>query len=339
MTPDELKSKLEPWLADVSQSQSVTMVDMEKLSGGAIQENWAVNIAFSSGSMIGLQKLVVRTDAPASVSTSLSRPQEFALLTQAFEAGVTVPKPLWSCDDANVLGRPFFVMRRLKGCATGYKIVRDPSLGGDRCDLLRRLGKELARIHTITPPNDALSFLNVPDVPPAARDIAHYRTYLDEFGTPRPILEWGLSWLERNAPDINDLVLTHRDFRTGNYMVDDGGLTGVLDWEFAAWGDPMADIGWFCAKCWRFGANQYEAGGIGDRKDFYQGYEEESGRTIDDDAVRYWEVMAHVRWAIIAIQQGDRFVVDGEENLEAALTAYVVPELELEIMHMTRELA
>ena len=59
------------------------------------------------------------------------------------------------------------------------------------------------------------------------------------------------------------------------------GLTGILDWEFAGWADPMEDVAWFCAKCWRFGANRLEAGGIADRAPFYAGYEAESGRRID----------------------------------------------------------
>jgi aminoglycoside phosphotransferase (APT) family kinase protein len=332
VNPDELQSKLEPWLANVSGAGSVTISDMEKLSGGAIQENWAMSVAFSSGLLAGMQKLVLRTDAPAGVSASLNRMQEFALFKVAFEAGVCVPEPLWSCGESDVLGRPFFMMRRVGGLAAGHKLVRDQSLGPE---LLKQLGQQLATIHSITPPSETLSFLAVPNDTPALRDIVQYRDWLDEFSTPHPVLEWGLSWLQRNAPANTEIVLNHRDYRTGNYMVDGGKLSGILDWEFATWGDPISDIGWFCAKCWRFGAITSEAGGIGDRADFYKAYEAASGRTIDATAVKYWEVMAHVRWAIIAIQQGDRFFIDGEENLEAALTAHVVPELELEIMRMT----
>lgn len=332
MTPEEIQSRLEPWLVEAANADTVSIINMEKLSGGAIQENWALSVAFSSGPMAGMQKLVLRTDAPSSILASMSRAQEFVLLKLAFDAGVTVPEPLWSCTDVDVLGRSFFVMRRVPGVAEGHKLVKDPSLGGD---LLMRLGKELARIHTIVPPSEPLSFLSVPADVTAMRDIEQYRTWLDELSAPHPVLEWGLSWLERNAPRSDEIVLTHRDFRTGNFMVDAGEISGILDWEFAAWGDPMADIGWFCARCWRFGVIAKEAGGIGDRADFYRGYESQSGRTIDGEAVYYWEVMAHVRWAIIAIQQGDRFINHGEENLEAALTAHVVPELELEVMRMT----
>ncbi|HVP98889.1 MAG TPA: phosphotransferase [Roseiarcus sp.] len=72
-------------------------------------------------------------------------------------------------------------------------------------------------------------------------------------------------------------------------MVDADGLTAVLDWEFAGWGDPMSDIGWFCAECWRFGKADLEAGGIAPRATLYEGYQAQSGARIDEAAVRYWK--------------------------------------------------
>jgi aminoglycoside phosphotransferase (APT) family kinase protein len=166
--------------------------------------------------------------------------------------------------------------------------------------------------------------------------VARYRGWLDDLGAARPALEWGLRWLELNAPEKSDVVFCHRDFRTGNYMVEENGqLTGILDWEFAGWGEPEEDLAWFCARCWRFGAHDREAGGIADRKPFYDAYEKASGRTIDPTRIVYWEVMAHVRWAVIACQQAARHVSGGEESLELALTAHVVPELELEVLALT----
>ena len=128
-----------------------------------------------------------------------------------------------------------------------------------------------------------------------------------------------------DAPEPQGPVLVHQDFRTGNYMVDRSGLTGILDWEFCDWGDPMSDIGWFCAACWRFGHGDLEAGGIAPRGPFYHGYEGASGRSIDSDAVAFWETMAHIRWAVIALQQGERTLSGGEDSLELALTGRVSP--------------
>ena len=119
------------------------------------------------------------------------------------------------------------------------------------------------------------------------------------------------------------------------YMVDADGLTAILDWEFAGWGDPMSDIGWFCAECWRFGRTDLEAGGIAPRAAFYRGYEAEGGTRIDDAVVRYWEVVAHLRWAVIALEQGHRHLSGLEPSLELALTGHLISDFELEILALT----
>lgn len=306
-----------------------------RLSGGAIQQNWRLHVQIDGGPHAGMQALVLRTDAPSGVAVSLGRAQEFALLRAAFGAGVTVPEPLWLCEDRAVIGRPFFLMRCVAGTAAGHVLVKDSGWRGDRSRLAERLGAELARIHAIRPPRSDLAFLPGGSEAPALRAIRRCRDHLDALATPQPALEWGLRWLERHAPPLGDTVLCHGDFRTGNYLVDEHGLTGILDWEFAAWGEPLQDIGWFCAKCWRFGAVERGAGGVGPREAFYRGYEQASGRPLDRVAVPYWELMAHVTWAVIALQQAARHASGEEPSLLLALTGHIVPELEHEILAMT----
>ena len=87
-----------------------------------------------------------------------------------------------------------------------------------------------------------------------------YRQWLGAEASRDPVLAWGLRWLERNAPPPGEIVLCHRDYRTGNYLVDDGRLTAILDWEFCGWSDPMEDVAWFCSRSWRFGRMDREAG-------------------------------------------------------------------------------
>lgn len=301
------------------------ILEVLPLKGGAIQENWLVT-AEIGGEVVAL---VLRTDAPTGLAVSHGRAQEFAILRAAHAAGVSVPEPLWLCRDPAVLGRDFYLMRRIAGVAQGHRVVKDKSLGGDRAKLAERLGAELERIHAIRPGAAGLEFLSLPQGNPALAAIASLRAHLDRWERGHPVLEWGLRRLELTAPEAKEIVLTHQDFRTGNYMIDAAGLTGILDWEFAAWGDPMTDIGWFCARCWRFGAESLEAGGIAPRADFYRGYEAASGRRIDPTAVHFWEAMAHIRWAVIAVQQAHRHIAGGERSLELALTGRLVPELEL----------
>jgi len=329
---EALSHGLGDFLSEVSRCDSLEILALERLGGGAIQENYALDAQFTGGAMAGRHALVLRADAPSRVAASRSRMDEFAVLKVAWEAGLKVPEPLWACDDDARIGRAFYVMRRLPGEARGHRLVRDPSLGTVREALVERLGEELARLHAIEPPHPELEGLPQPPLSPAHARIQEYRSYLDNLPDPQPVLEWGLRWLERKAPNSDEVVLCHCDYRTGNYLVDEGELSGILDWEFASWSDPLEDIAWFCARCWRFGQWQHEAGGMGSREAFYRGYERVSGKTINRQRIPYWEIMATVRWAIIALQQGHRHTSGDEASLELALTGRMVPEMELDIL-------
>jgi len=327
------------FLASVSACQRLEILGMHRLEGGAIQENYALDIEIEGGESEGKHSLVLRTDAPSRVHTSLSRGEEFAVLQAAHAAGVTVPEPLWYCGDDSVIGREFYIMRRVPGVAAGHKLVRDPQLEEAGESLVERLGEELARLHSIRPGFPGLEFLPECGYAPALNRVNLYRDYLDALSEPQPALEWGLRWLERKQPRESDIVLCHSDYRTGNYMINGAELTGILDWEFAAWSDFHEDIGWFCARCWRFGRPDREAGGIGSRETFYRGYERVSGTTIDRELVPYWEVMASVRWAVIALQQAHRHLSGEEESLELALTGRMVPEMEFDMLMQIDEIS
>jgi len=333
----DARARLAAYLSDKAAS-AVRIEAFDKLPGGAIQENWRLDLAVDKGKWQGRHELVLRHDAPTAVAASHGRVREYKLLQAAHAAGVAVPAPFLACGDAAVLGGPFFIMQRVTGEAAGHRLTKRPTDPA----LAARLGEELAHIHAITPDAPAakdLSFLPPLEGAASLSRIALYRRWLDDLQASRPALEWGLRRLELTAPAKSEIVLCHRDFRTGNYMVDDGTLTGILDWEFASWGEPEEDIGWFCARCWRFAAPEREAGGIADREPFYDAYKKASGRRIDAARVAWWETMAHVRWAVIGCQQAERYTVGGEQSLELALTAHVVPELELEVLRLTAEAA
>jgi aminoglycoside phosphotransferase (APT) family kinase protein len=321
---------LEAWLRGALAARSVSVERAEKLSGGAIQESWGLEVLADGAA----RSLVLRRDAEGTIDSSRSRREEHALVAAAWAAGVAVPRPLAFCDDTGVAGGPFSLVERVAGVGYGPKIVREARLGGDRTALGRALGRQLARIHAIEPDADLAAVLGPKPADPAKAEVALMRKRLDAMGEVRPGLEWALRQAERTAPPPGAVVLTHQDFRTGNLLVDEAGLTAILDWEFAAWSDPMADIGWFCAECWRFSRPDLEAGGLCDRAPFYAGYGEESGRAIDPDRVRWWELMAHVRWAVIALQQGHRRA-SGPEALNLALTARIADPVELTALRMT----
>lgn len=322
-------------LADYIQRQtgadSVRVVDFRRLSGGAIQSNDALTVDCAGGSHPGRLELVVRSDAPSQIDASLTREQEFHVLSVAVSAGIKAPQPLWHCADPSVIGHPFCIMVRLPGSASGRELVR----GGINPDQARcithELGMQMARLHRIQPPDERLAFLTVPSPSPALDRVGQYREALDGIPESHPVLEWSLNWLADHAAPASAVVLCHCDFRTGNYLVHDGKVTGILDWEFCGWSDPYEDLGWLCAKSWRFGGDK-PVGGIGDKAVLFGAYARVSGKPVDADRVLYWEAMAMTRWATIALKQAQRHLSGRESSLELALTGRLLPEIEVDLL-------
>ena len=326
---------LAAWLRTVTGADDVRVTRFERLRGGAIQDNYLLDVDVGGGAWRGAHSWVLRTNARSRVDASESRAAEYDVLRIAYAAGVRAPKPLFLCTDPAVLGSEFFVMARLSGVAAGHRITRDAALVPDPPALAYELGANLARIHAIHPPPKWCSTNGTGrSGNPALEAIATCRAWLDRLDGAYPILEWGLRWCERHAPSTYEVTFVHRDYRTGNYLVDGGKLAGVLDWEFAGWGDPREDLGWFTARCWRFAGRDLEAGGIAPLEPFVAGYASVAGHGISRDDLDYWQTIAHLRWSIIALQQAQRH--RKERSLELALTGRIVDELEYEVLQLTQ---
>ncbi len=323
MISADAQPRLADWLAREAGADTVRLENIAARGGGAISQNIAVDLVIEGGPLAGRHECVLRAASLAGVAASLTKPQEFSVLRAAFAAGVAAPEPLFAADDPGVFERPFYVMRRARGVAAGRLITRRDAA---QPELARELGRQLALLHTITPGAPGLDFLPVPETPGLAA-VRLYRQWLGAEAGRDPVLAWGLRWLERNAPPSGEITLCHRDYRTGNYLVDDGRLTAILDWEFCGWSDPMEDVAWFCSRSWRFARPDREAGGVADRADFYAGYEDASGRRIDPARIAFWETSAYLRWAAIAWQQAERHISGVEPSLELALTGRMLPEI------------
>lgn len=331
----EAQDRIAEFLASVAAATSVEISAFEPLRGGSVQQNYRLDTRFADGPFAGAQNLVLRTNSQSKLMESRSRSEEFHIQRLVFDAGVRVPEPLWLCDDRAVIGDTFYIMRKISGSAWGPEIVTNCANNNCGEEVGEMLGAELARIHAISHGLPGTEFLGAPDARPLHDRLSNLQVAISALPSPQPILEWGLHWLQKAMPDHQEVVLAHRDFRTGNYMLDGIELTGLLDWEFSGWSDPHEDIGWFCARCWRFGNFDLEAGGIANRDAFYRGYERESGRKIDPRSTFWCEVLAHLRWAVIAIEQGERHASGVESSLDLALTSRRAAEVGWELLAMT----
>src|SRR5437764_1433986 len=70
-------ARLAQFLRVAAGARSLEIARFERLSGGAVQENWALDVEVTGSAHAGSQRWVLRTDAPATVAMSSRRSDEF----------------------------------------------------------------------------------------------------------------------------------------------------------------------------------------------------------------------------------------------------------------------
>jgi aminoglycoside phosphotransferase (APT) family kinase protein len=302
-------------------------------SGGASRQTWSFDAVVNGE----CHELILRRDPPlqasveAEQSTALDRATEFRVLLAAFKAGVRAPEPLFELSSDDGLGKAY-VMRRIGGTAIARKLLRDAPFAQARQRITGQLGEILARIH-------ATDTATLPPLPcrQAADQIAALRHSLDLLGQPQPMFELALSWLDRRKPaPVARPLLVHGDYRTGNYLADESGVTAILDWEGAHLGDPTEDLGWLCVKSWRFGAVDKPAGGFGSREELWAAYERAGAAKVDPARAHWWEVFGTARWGIICHNQAWRHLSGSIKSMELASIGRRAAETEVDLLQLLK---
>ncbi len=338
-TPDE-SEKVASGLARAAGrhfGRAATIERLRRESGGASRQTWSFDAVIDGTS----HALILRRDPPilgvprskaeADRSVSIDRATEFRVLRAAFQAGVRAPEVLFELTPDDGLGEAF-VMRRIGGIAIARKLLRDAPYESARKKIAGQLGEILARLHAV--PLDGL-----PPLPrrEAADQIAGQRRALDLLDRPQPVFELALSWLDRRKPaPTPEPVLVHGDYRTGNYLADETGVTAILDWEGAHLGDPIEDLGWLCVKSWRFGAIDRPAGGFGSREELWAAYGRAGGIEVDPARAHWWEVFGTVRWGIICHNQAWRHLSGAIKSMELASIGRRAVETEVDLLQLLK---
>ncbi|MGE5408031.1 MAG: phosphotransferase family protein [Syntrophothermus sp.] len=199
----------------------------------------------------GAEKLVLRRPPrgplPPSAHDVL---REARLLEALYPLGYPVPAVLARCEDAAVIGAPFYVMPFVEGHILAGELP--PALAADEGP--RRIGEELVdRLVDL----HAIPFAEQPGLEGFGRAEGYLERQLRRFTgllevnatRPLPELEGVAGWLAANLPSSPGQTIVHGDYRLGNvmYAPDEPRLVAVLDWEMATIGDPLADLGYMTA--------------------------------------------------------------------------------------------
>jgi aminoglycoside phosphotransferase (APT) family kinase protein len=272
--------------------------NMQRVTGGATKGTWIFEANLDGQwQRLVLQLTTARAGGDPVQATRLTAEHDAQIMNAARAQRVPAPEVCAVLLEDDGLG-PGHITRWVAGETLAPKILRDPAFALARPQLAAQCAQALAGIHSI--PASTVEFLTAMD---AHSQWQRYRTMVDRQPVEIPALEWGLRWVYDHLPVPQTLTVVHGDFRLGNLIINERGLACVIDWELAALGDPMQDLGWLCLKTWRFGGSQPVAG-VGLRESLYQAYQHASGVAVDAQRVRFWEAFGHVKWAIMCLGMG-----------------------------------
>lgn len=316
------------------QAADIAVENIGRIAGGASRETWSFDARWTEDGATVERGFIARRDPPASLLSG-NNDLEFEVYGAMAETGVPIPPVYWIEREGKWIDRPFFVMGRLPGASDGRQLVTSPQYKDVVPIVTEQKPSILARIHDFD--IDRLHALERPPagVAPAAHEVARWEQTLREDALePQPVLELAFAWLKRHLPPPPErLALVHGDYRTGNFLYDASGITGILDWEMAHAGDPIEDVGWVVMKSWRW-AGDDRVGGLCSRDEFVRRYEEASGRRVDPEVLRFWEIFGNVKFATLFLT-GAKSIVQGKSpDYLLAVTAFLNPGLEAQLLEL-----
>lgn len=215
-------------------------VDIRQFEGG--QSNPTYFLHASSGDF------VLRKKPPGELLPSAHAvDREYRVMTALAVTDVPVPVTRLLCDDATVIGTPFFVM----DCVAG-RVFRQPHLPGvsppDRSRMYEHMAEVLAALHRVDVAAIGLSDYGKPGNY-YARQIARWsRQYAaastDEIGAMDRLMEW----LPSHIPPGDEAAIVHGDYRVENLIFHPTAprIVAVVDWELSTLGHPLADLAYNC---------------------------------------------------------------------------------------------
>ncbi|WP_343565520.1 phosphotransferase family protein [Kiloniella sp. b19] len=335
----------------------VSIGTVDHLEGGSIQENWRLDLVRGDRKAEPFS-LVLRQEPESHIPSSLSKEEEGQLLSAMTREGVPVPRFYGQFCLPAFSDQPLIVSDFVSGTTDVETILALDEEA--RLMLLDRIAEVFAGLHAMSV--SGFSYLRVARQERLSRLVdagnspirAYVHAFFEDAFDAMKAMEQDVALLElcrewcfarlsdveqkADAAGANRFSLSHGDLRTANYLVGQGSLLAVLDWEFAELAPPAVDLGWFTAPVWRYGREDRPAGGLGTLERLFDAYEHCGGTAPDRESLIFWQVIAVLKWLVIAHQQGHRFFHQGSCDPELGLTGLVRPsEAEQWILEVFRD--
>jgi aminoglycoside phosphotransferase (APT) family kinase protein len=214
------------------------------------------------------------------------------------------------CEDESIVGTMFYVMDFLDG-----RILFDPRLPEvtstrDRAAMFDAMNEVIAALHTVDYQAVGLGDFGR-EGGYVARQIGRWsKQYKASETETIDAMERLMEWLPAHLPAHDETTLVHGDYRLDNLIFHptEPRVIGVLDWEIATLGNPLADFAYH-VMAWRVSPDEFrglrevdiESLGIPNEAAYTAAYAQRTGR----EALPDWEFyMAYNLFRMAAILQG-----------------------------------
>jgi aminoglycoside phosphotransferase (APT) family kinase protein len=227
--------RLEKWLLTISQDFEGPIA-LEKFPGGQSNPTYRLKTAHA-------EYVLRRKPLGELLPSAHAVEREFRLLTALHPTGYPVPRPIALCEDSRIIGSVFYVMHMVRGRAFWNGTLPEVPKH-ERRPIYEAMIDTLAALHKVD--YDALGLADFGR--PGnyfARQVARWtKQYRAAQTDDLPTVERLIDWLPQTLPAQHHTALIHGDFRIDNllYAVGKPQVVGVLDWELATIGDPLADF-------------------------------------------------------------------------------------------------
>lgn len=173
--------------------------------------------------------------------------REYRVISALKDTAVPVPRVYAACDDATVIGTPFYVMEHVEG-----RILWDVRLPGvapeERAAIYEELVRVLAALHSVDVEAVGLSGYGKSERY-VARQVERWTAqYRASEVDPIPHMDALAAWLPQHLPAGDESAITHGDFRLDNVIFHptEPRALAVIDWELSTLGHPLADLAYTC---------------------------------------------------------------------------------------------
>lgn len=292
------------------------------------------NVSYLAAERDGHGRVVVRRPPPGRAA-AYDVLREASIIAAVGSAGVPAPRVLATAEAGDALDVPLFVMDFVPGPIVTTQLPAELETDARRRVASESLVDTLAELHAID--WTAVGLRGHPEGANRRQRARFARLVADADGRPPEPFRAVDEWLERHTPTESAASVVHGDYRLGNVVLDpeSARVRAVLDWELAAVGDPLVDVGYLLATWAESGhaltpieelGRATATTGFLSRAELATRYAEASGRSLDD--LEWYVTLAY--WRLAVLYEFNRRLADagdgdpyygGPQKVEALIAA------------------